>query len=742
MNITVQDEFDPGEELAVVVQHRLLDGTEWGNYLLSNLRFADGAWRVQVSPRADATPGTYVFRVNVTDNDGDHSGYVEFPVEVEVLNNPPSTPEVRLTPARPMATSTLEVEIVRGATDLETSLIQYRFTWMRDGVPVPEVTGDSLPAAYTSRGENWSVEVRAFDGLDVGPAATAWKVIENAPPGIRVHLPDPEMPEDTQDSNWLDLSQAFEDPDGDALEWYLESAPQHIVVTIDPSTGVVTLAPEEDWNGAEEVTFVASDGELQVSQTVTVTVQPVNDRPRIVGINGFAVTSDPMEYTIKQDELLTLVLNIIDVENHGLYLDVNTSLVELDEAGRTISFQPGNEAVGTLRFGLKVADEESPTAKVTLNFTITVENENDPMDDPRITNPANGEVFKWNETFYLMAYCFDPDIQYGQELNFSWSSNVSGHLGYGSSLTLALTDHGIHLVTLTVNDGKFQKSAFLEIEVLEKETGPGPQDPDPVTTDGTEGLPIGLIVGALVVVVAAGVGGYMLMTKHHEDAEDAKVDATEAPEELDEREALERMAAMAKEAADTLEGSKNGNGADTWVESDEKAGIGIESTSVSDMQLSMRATVTQEAPEEIQALFADIGNGNGAEEVDKEALRIDNLKRRYQNAIGRLPYGIPSAALRDRDWVDLAKALATGEKKKVEGGKEVTRIDGHWYYSDHEDTGSFLKEHGARPKAKERTTTATTVDKKALLAKLEERFILGEISEEAYKQLRKKYGGV
>jgi len=41
----------------------------------------------------------------------------------------------------------------------------------------------------------------------------------------------------------------------------------------------------------------------------------------------------------------------------------------------------------------------------------------------------------------------------------------------------------------------------------------------------------------------------------------------------------------------------------------------------------------------------------------------------------------------------------------------------------------------------ERKKAAVTTDKSALLAKLEERFILGEISEEAYNTLRKKYEG-
>jgi hypothetical protein len=142
------------------------------------------------------------------------------------------------------------------------------------------------------------------------------------------------------------------------------------------------------------------------------------------------------------------------------------------------------------------------------------------------------------------------------------------------------------------------------------------------------------------------------------------------------------------------------------------------------------------------ALFAEDKAAEPAmSDEDREELRIENLKRTYQNAIGRLPYGIPSSELQDWDWVNLAAALATGEKRISPEGQETTKIDGRWYYSDAKDTGSFLKEHGAKPKAApKKKSVEVTTDKEALLAKLEERFILGEISEEAYNRLLEKYG--
>ncbi len=744
LNITTNDEFDPGEDLRVEVQHRLKFTDVWSDYLVSGAAFDDGAWCVDLFPKANDHPGTYVFRINVTDSDGDYTGWVEFPDELAVLNNPPSTPEIRLDPVRPVTTSTLSVEIVGHASDLESSLLQYHYQWYMDGEPVENATEATLPFSLTTRGQNWSVEVSAFDGDDEGPPVTAWRLISNAAPFPREQLPDPELDEDTTDEEWLNLLTAFEDPDGDTLEFRLESNPAHLTVLIDQSTGVVTLEPERDWNGEEEITFVASDGEFQASQTVLVRVVPVNDPPEIVGINGFVITSDPVEYTILQGELLTLQMDVIDVEGHELVFIVNTSAVQLDEATGLIRFEPDNDAVGALRFGLKVYDLESPSVKVTLNFIIHVENENDPMDNPRITYPADGETFKANKTFYLTAICSDPDTQWGQVLNFTWTSSLEGLMGHENTLTTSLGVVGTHIIQLTVKDGKYEKSTYIELHIEPGETIDPNPDPDPVGGgEGDDGVAKSvLILAALGALIGVGVGGYAFAVKRREDRKDAIVDAEEVPDDMDESEALRRMAETARESADKLEESKNGVEDDVWVEAEVKEGIEIATSSSPSTNLSIEARVTEEASRDTQALWSDIddnGHSDGATEQDKEALRLENLKRKYQNAIGRLPYGIPSKELRDWDWVDLANALAIGESKTVEDGKPVTRIGDRWYYSDHEDSSTFLKEHGVKPRPERRATTTT--DKATLLEKLEERLILGEISEETYTELKRKYGG-
>jgi hypothetical protein len=732
--INVSDEYDLTRELQVTVRHRL-NGTSgsWETYLLGSLVYDEnkGTWRTKVLPKVSAPLGVYDFQVTVTDSDFMYSPWIEFPELLEVLNNVPTAPEVEITPLNPKTTSTLKVSFIKVAMDVESSVLTYHYQWFQDGERIENATGENLPSFYTSKVQNWSVEVRAFDGDEEGLPGLAWILVENAPPQPKDDLPDPQFDEDTTDSDWIDLSTAFEDPDGDILTWSLESPAVNLGVMIDPDTGVVTLTPASNWFGEEILTFIASDGEFNATQTVTVLVMSVNDIPSIATVDGNPVTSDTITYTIKQGELLEIRFALADVEGDEVIATVNSSAVTLDEVARLITFQADNDAVGTLRFGLRIYDVVSTDEKVSLNFIIVIENENDEMDDPWITSPTVGETFKVNQSFSLVGRCDDPDIQWGQVLNYTWESNISGILGYGSSLTVRIMEPGIHRITLTVRDPDFAKTVSVDVVIkpLEDVTPPPPPDGN----DEPASINWVLWIGLVAVLGVVGAAFYVLSTKRRTEEAEA------ADEEEYKREHMERAHEAVKAAAEYLEAGRE----EAEVPAEEAyEEIEIQTDAIPSTGLSMEAHKTEAATAETEKLWAGISETEESEE-EREALRLENLKRSYQNAIGRLPYGIPSKELADRDWVDLANALATGEKETLPDGQETTEIDGRWYYSDVKDTGTFLKEHGAKPKMEEvkKEEAAPAADKTELLAKLEERFIMGEISEKAYNELKKKYGG-
>jgi uncharacterized membrane protein len=520
--------------------------------------------------------------------------------------------------------------------------------------------------------------------------------------------------------------------------------PEHLDVAIDPSTGRVTLTPEKDWWGEAEVTFVASDGELSGTQRVTVNVLPVNDVPYVATIDGMTRWDEPVTYNVPQGGALEILYVVVDVEGDEVLASVNSTAVVLDEERGRILFEPGDDTVGTLRFALAVWDAVTSTVKTTVDFVIVVVNENDPMDVPVITGPANGSRYEVNQTFGLMATCHDPDTKFGQVLNFTWSSNISGLLGYGASLTVSLAEAGTHRITVTVSDTEFERGAFIDvvIEAEEPVTPPPPPDPDPDPGPDVDWVLIVAIVVALVVV-----GAVLFIVARKRGTERYEALADEEDEAEDKRVAMERAHAAIKDLADQWEAEKGKSAAGgpgtpsvdmgDWEETgDDPGAIPM---AVSPSPSTVEPPVAGAPPEDAARLWAE-APGEAAEVTaeDREALRLDDLKRRYHNAIGRLPYGIPSKELATMDWVELAAALATGERMTAPEGGELTRVGGRWYHSDVEDSGTFLREHGAR-KAEENDIEIT--DRDQLLATLEERFIMGQISEGSYRELKRKYGG-
>ncbi|MCK5415525.1 MAG: hypothetical protein KAJ35_09100, partial [Thermoplasmata archaeon] len=503
MRVNVTDEYDPPDDMTLVIEHRL-EGHPWYQSLLGPLECKGGVWTTELYLGPEVQVGTYHFRAQVTDRDDMVSDLHISPVTLEVLNNIPTAPEIALGPEAPLRGDVITVTITRSAQDVENMGLAYRFQWYRDGELVTFINGDKVPSDLTAKGQNWSVEVRAFDGDDRGPAATAWVIIGNSPTLTKDQLPDLFFSEDGE-AQTLEISPGFADGDGDILTYGVEGTQVNLTVDVDEASGLVTLAPVADWSGEEELTFWASDGDHIARQTVTVNVTPVNDPPRFVEVNGKPYPSGIMVLTVLHGETLVIVYSYNDVEGDLVMLAVDTDDVTLDEFLREIRCTPTDDMVGTVTFTLTLWDLGSPEEKQTLEFQIVVENVNDPPGQPWITEPPDGSRFKVNESFGLAGGCDDPDIRFGQVLTFTWMSNISGALGTGTELDMSLTNVGTHLITLTVSDGEFERSATLTIVIEPIETIVPPPPSPPKEDDGL-GLWIPAIVLLAIIGVALAVG--------------------------------------------------------------------------------------------------------------------------------------------------------------------------------------------------------------------------------------------
>jgi hypothetical protein len=105
-------------------------------------------------------------------------------------------------------------------------------------------------------------------------------------PQINNSVRDFKIPEDSYDDSTINLFNWFKDLNNDPLVFRCVGQ-EYITVTIFQENGTVTLKPDENWNGKEELTFYAKDRDGEVEDSVTVTVTAVNDPPGPARIISF-----------------------------------------------------------------------------------------------------------------------------------------------------------------------------------------------------------------------------------------------------------------------------------------------------------------------------------------------------------------------------------------------------------------------------------------------------------------------
>ena len=168
--------------------------------------------------------------------------------------------------------------------------------------------------------------------------------------------------------------------------------------------GTITYSPAENWNGEESFTYTVSDGELETTGEVEITVTAVNDSP---------VAKDD-SITIEEDNeiKIDLLANDSDIEGDDL------SIVNLTEASNgqledngdgTITYSPDENWNGEESFTYTVSDGElTVTAEVIVRVT--------PVDDPLVLEEIGNK--KANEG-QLLSFIVDFEEVDGDEVTLS-----------------------------------------------------------------------------------------------------------------------------------------------------------------------------------------------------------------------------------------------------------------------------------------------------------------------------------
>jgi len=270
----VSDTETPENELQVSWES-LADG-----YLGSTAADAFGHASLEID---DLSAGTQAITVSVIDTDG----MMASDTQTLIINQPPTTPSISLSPTPSTTTDDLSATIDIESIDPEGEPISYNFEWYVDDTLSLVSTTDVLPSSTTRKGEVWSIRVTPNDGITDGPSGSASIEIQNSVPSIGAVTISPSEPlsTDTLVCTATGLNDDDEDTIGLTTVWIIDGIPG--------APGSATLTPAEFSPGDFVACSVTPNDDESTGETVTADAVHVNVPPVV-----HSVTVSPENPTV------------------------------------------------------------------------------------------------------------------------------------------------------------------------------------------------------------------------------------------------------------------------------------------------------------------------------------------------------------------------------------------------------------------------------------------------------------
>jgi PKD repeat protein len=164
-----------------------------------------------------------LIKVEVIPFDGQKYGEMKSCL-ITIQNSIPTRPTVDVLPNVAYTTDELAAS-VNGSTDADGDTISYQYEWYRNGNKIGSLTGSTVPAAQTIRGDRWVCIVTPGDGESTGSNSQDAVTIRNTPPSPPVFHIIPSHPADLDDLV-VDFPEEplSQDVDGDTIQypfqWY------------------------------------------------------------------------------------------------------------------------------------------------------------------------------------------------------------------------------------------------------------------------------------------------------------------------------------------------------------------------------------------------------------------------------------------------------------------------------------------------------------------------------------------
>ena len=237
---------------------------------------------------------------------------------------------------------------------------------------------------------------------------------------------------------------------GEVLMLSVSSAFSELDVTANSDDSTITVTPAADWYGESEVVVIVSDGELSDTTSFMVTIDPVNDAPRLAEI---------MHQNMAEDDTLVVPLEVVNVDTgETLTAFVSSTLDEVfitaNSNDLTIEAIPEPDWHGLTEVDIIVSDG---LLAQSVSFLLTVE----PVNDAPIITTIENINIEENEQYVLELELTDIDTgevlhvsAYSDTVDVVVVANAPEGL-YDSTLTISTTTdwYGQSEVTVIVSDG-------------------------------------------------------------------------------------------------------------------------------------------------------------------------------------------------------------------------------------------------------------------------------------------------
>lgn len=373
---------------------------------------------------------SYTFRAR--DTGGSTSNVATVSYTVTAVNDAPTAAAGSLTISENGSGS-----LVLGGSDVEGGALTYSLATapLNGSVSITASTGLAVFTPSANWSGSTSFRYQVSDGSLASSATVSVTVLPVNNPPVAVASTGTV----NEDASGL-FNVLATDADNDSLTYTISRAPAHGTATISGRT--ITYTPTANYNGADSLTFVASDGvSSSAAGTLSLTVNPVNDPPTTFGTTA----------STNEDVAVSISLGGADIDGNPLTWVIDSAAngtATVNATTGVATFTPAANVTGAGQFTFHVNDGTVSSLAAPVTVTIV------PVDDTPTAGAVSVTLAESAAQTTITLLGTDPD---SSSLTYTLAS-MAAHgsvtlLGRSALYTPVPGYSGVDSFTYTVSDG-------------------------------------------------------------------------------------------------------------------------------------------------------------------------------------------------------------------------------------------------------------------------------------------------